>query len=134
MAINKKAKGTAGERELIHKFWEAGFACFRAAGSGSNKYPCPDIIAGNANRRFALECKVTKDKSKYFSFKEIDDLIYFSKVFGCESYVSIKFSGIDWLFFSVHDLKLTKGNNYVVRHDEAQLFGISFENLINLLV
>jgi Holliday junction resolvase len=60
---NAKAKGSKGERELVAFFNENGWNCVRIAGSGSSKYPCPDILAGNAIRRLAIECKVTKDKT-----------------------------------------------------------------------
>jgi len=50
---DKKAKGSAGEREMVRFFNESGFACIRAAGSGSQRYPSPDILAANAIRRLA---------------------------------------------------------------------------------
>ena len=64
--MNRKAKGTKGERELVKFFNESGWACLRAPGSGSSRYPSPDIIAANAIRRIAIECKVTKNNKKYF--------------------------------------------------------------------
>lgn len=64
--MNTKAKGSKGERFLLTKFWENGWACLRTAGSGSMSFPAPDLIAGNKIRRVAVECKVTKDESKYF--------------------------------------------------------------------
>ena len=62
--MNTKAKGTQGERELVKFFNEAGWGCIRIAGSGSSRYPSPDILAGNAVRRVAIECKVTKETKK----------------------------------------------------------------------
>ena len=59
--MDKKAKGTRGERELVKAFNENGWVCIRVAGSGSSRYPSPDILAGNAMRRVAIECKVTAD-------------------------------------------------------------------------
>ena len=61
-----KSKGINGERELVHMFWNRGWACLRIAGSGSSKYPSPDILAGNKLRKLAIECKITKDQKKYF--------------------------------------------------------------------
>ena len=77
--INRKAKGSKGERELVKFFNENEFSCIRAAGSGSSIYPSPDILAGNAIRRLAIECKVTKDQKKYFQNAEIEQLETFSR-------------------------------------------------------
>ena len=66
--MNRNAKGTNAERELVRLFNELGWGCIRIAGSGSSKYPSPDILAGNALRRIAVECKTTKDNKKYFSY------------------------------------------------------------------
>jgi len=52
---NPKAKGSKGERELIKFFNESGWVAIRSAGSGSSQYPSPDILAGNAMRRLAIE-------------------------------------------------------------------------------
>ena len=78
--INRKAKGTKGERELVKMFNEAGWAAIRIAGSGSSQYPSPDLLAGNAIRRLAIECKVTKENKKYFQKSEIEQLDFFLKI------------------------------------------------------
>ena len=57
---NKKKKGTDAERDLIHIFWKNGWAAVRIAGSGSMKYPSPDILAGKNGTLYAIECKTTK--------------------------------------------------------------------------
>ena len=51
----RKARGSAAERELVHKFWDAGWAAFRAPASGSMDYEIPDVIAGNAQRKLELK-------------------------------------------------------------------------------
>ena len=51
--MSTKSKGTNAERELIHAFWGKGYAAIRSAGSGSMKYPSPDIIAAKKGKRFA---------------------------------------------------------------------------------
>ena len=70
----RKSKGSAAERDLMHKFWAAGWAVVRAAGSGSTQFPSPDLIVGGGIRKLALEIKVTKDSKKYFPKQEIVDL------------------------------------------------------------
>ena len=80
--MDKKAKGTRGERELVKAFNENGWACIRVAGSGSSRYPSPDLLAGNAMRRIALECKVTADSKKYLAQEDIEQLQTFAAKFG----------------------------------------------------
>ena len=64
--MSLKSKGINAERELVHMFWGENWACLRIAGSGSIKYPSPDLLVGNSLRRLAVECKTTKDSKKYF--------------------------------------------------------------------
>ena len=62
-----KSKGTRGERELFHLFWNNQWGCIRTAGSGSTPLPAPDLLASKKNRYLAIECKVLKNniKDKY---------------------------------------------------------------------
>ncbi len=121
--MNAKAKGTRGERELVKAFNEAGWACFRAAGSGSSKYPSPDVIAANAVRRLAIECKVTKDQKKYFASSELEQLRTFAQKFGAESWIGVKFSGEEWYFLMLEDLEQT-GNLFAVSVELAKRRGL----------
>lgn len=128
--MNTKKKGTDAERQIIHMLWKEGYAAIRTAGSGSCKYPVPDIIASNAIRRIAIECKITKDTSKHFLKEEIDDLEEFCKIFGSEGYVAIKFPKIDWVFFVLEDLKITKGENFSISIEDSSTKGLTFEQLL----
>jgi holliday junction resolvase Hjr len=127
--MNTKAKGSKGERELIKAFNESGWCAFRAAGSGSSRYPSPDIIAGNAIRRLAIECKVTKDKKKYFQTSEIDQLKTFSQKFGAESWIGVKFAQEPWYFLMLEDLN-NSGNSFVISLELAQRRGLSVNELL----
>lgn len=129
--INRKAKGSKGERELVKFFNENDWSCIRTAGSGSSKYPAPDILAGNAIRRVAIECKVTKDKKKYFPNDEITQLKHFSQKFGAESWIGIKFPDEPWYFLMLEDLKDT-GNSWVATVNLAKLRGLKKEELIGI--
>ncbi len=125
-----KAKGSKGERELVKYFNElTPFSAIRVAGSGSSRYPSPDILAGNAIRRLAIECKVTKDKKKYFSNQEIEQLQTFSRKFGAESWVSVKFPDEPWYFIMLEDLDDT-GANWAISVDAAKRRGLTKEELI----
>lgn len=126
--MNTKAKGTNAERELVHMFWKANFACFRAAGSGSMKYPCPDLIVGNNIRKLALEVKISGKEYQHLTKKEIDELKQFAVLFGAEPWVAVKFD--DWFFLNLEDLNETE-LNYSITSDIASRKGLSFNDLIN---
>lgn len=130
MNINRKAKGTKGERELVKAFNEAGWSCIRVAGSGSSRYPSPDILAGNAIRRVAIECKVTADQKKYLTGEEIEQLNLFSRRFGAEAWVGVRFPGEPWYFLLLEDLENT-GSSWAVSLEQAKLKGLKIEELMN---
>jgi holliday junction resolvase Hjr len=128
--MNTKKKGTDAERQLIHMLWEYNYAALRVAGSGSCRYPSPDIIAANGIRRIALECKVTKSRNKHFYFEEIDNLEQFCKKFGCEGYIAIKFQKSDWFFFTLEDLKRTKSDDFSISFKDADTKSLNFKQLL----
>lgn len=125
-----KAKGINAERELVHLFNEAGWSCIRVAGSGSSKYPSPDILAGNAIRRIAIECKATKEDKKYFDQDEIEQLKIFSQRFGAESWIGIKFDRQPWHFVMIEDLEKT-GTYWAMSLENAKRKGVTVEELLN---
>ncbi len=127
--LNRKAKGTNGERELVHAFNSAGWSCIRSAGSGSQRYPSPDILAGNAIRRLAIECKVTADQKKYLSQEDLDQLDIFSKSFGAEAWIAVRFPGEPWYFLLPEDLENT-GSSWAVSLQLAKLKGLTVEELL----
>ncbi|HLC51918.1 MAG TPA: Holliday junction resolvase Hjc [Candidatus Nanoarchaeia archaeon] len=127
--MNTKAKGSKGERELIKFFNENGWSAIRSAGSGSSRYPAPDILAGNALRRLAIECKVTKDHKKYFQSAEIEQLRTFSRMFGAEGWVGIKFGREQWYFLILEDLHDT-GGHWMASLESAKRRGLTMLELM----
>ncbi|MBW2963675.1 Holliday junction resolvase [Candidatus Woesearchaeota archaeon] len=127
--MSRKSKGINAERELVHLFQSNGWSAVRIAGSGSSKYPSPDVLASNALRRLAIECKTLKEGKKYFSEEDIGQLKEFATKFGTESWIGIKFGGMPWYFLSLEDLEKT-GKNMAISVDLAQKKGLKFENLI----
>jgi holliday junction resolvase Hjr len=125
-----KAKGSRLERELLRLFWEDRWFCTRMAGSGSMPLPCPDLLAGKKGRVLALECKGGKgDKRRYITKEQIEELKEFSKGFGAEAWVAVRFDGLPWAFLEIKHLG--KGNNYHVDRKLAEKKGISFSSLIS---
>jgi len=107
--MNRKGKGCNAERELIHSFWKIpGWTACRVAGSGSMKYPAPDIIAGNATRKLAIECKSTKSKYQYFEKEEIKQLLQYAQMFAAEPWLAIRFDRDKFYFLRPKDLKETQ--------------------------
>lgn len=127
--MSKKSIGTNAERELLKKFWAAGWAAIRSAGSGSMHFPSPDLLVGNKIRRLAIEVKYCSSDNKYFPKIEIKQLKNFAQYFGAESWVAIKFSRMNWVFVSLEDLYETNSNFVFSRKNLTK--GLSFEEIIN---
>ena len=128
--MSVKTKGSNAERELLHMFWSKGWACLRSAGSGSMKYPGPDLLVGNIVRRMAIECKTTKENKVYLNQHDVEQLGSFSKIFDSRPLFAIKFSRKEWLFLNIEDLEKTP-QGYVIDVKVAELRGISFEELVS---
>ena len=121
-----KSKGSNAERELLHKFWSTGKWCaIRSAGSGSMKYPGPDLLVGNLVRRMSIECKSTRGNKVYLNEHDVKQLKEFSKVFDAKPLFAVKFSKKDWLFVAIEDLQKTP-KGYVIDSKVAELRGLSF--------
>jgi len=127
--MDRKKKGSDAERELIHLFWQQGWAALRAAGSGSMQYPCCDVLAGNGQRRLAIECKITSDEAKYFDKEELDHLSEFAQRFGAEPWIGIRFFRSPWYFLSLQHLK-SSGKLLSITRSDAEQKGRAFEQLI----
>ena len=127
--MSHKSKGINAERELIHLFWKSGWASVRIAGSGSSRYPCPDVLAGNGSRRIAIECKASKGMVKYLTAKEVDELNQFSKIFGAEPWIGLRFNDMKWYFLSLDDLKRS-GSSFSASVELVKRKGLQFEELI----
>jgi len=126
-----KIKGSNVERELIAMFWDKDWAAIRVAGSGSSRFPNPDLLAGNKSRRIAVECKFVNGDKKYFSKEDVEQLVIFSEMFGAEAWIGIKFSRKNWHFIRTSDLEST-GEMFIASLELCQKKGLGFEGLINL--
>lgn len=128
--MSRKSKGINAERDLIHKFWSAENWCaLRVAGSGSMKYPSPDLLVSNKIRRLAIECKTSKEDRKYLPEEDITQLTDFVSFFGGEPWFAIKFDRMEWYFLSIDDLERS-GKSYLITKELAKNKGLLFEELI----
>lgn len=128
--MSRKSKGINAEREIIHSFWKIpGWTACRVAGSGSMRYPAPDIIAGNATRKLAIECKSTKSKYQYFEKDEIKNLLQYAEMFAAEPWIAIRFGRDKFYFLKPKDLKNT-GKRLSTDLDTAKAKGYLFEHIV----
>ncbi|MBI2664955.1 Holliday junction resolvase [Candidatus Woesearchaeota archaeon] len=127
--MSRKSKGINAERELIHLFWSKGFATVRIAGSGSSRYPSPDVLASNGSRRLAIECKASRNSSKYLTAKEVAELQQFASIFGAEAWIGMRFDDMKWYFLSLEDLKQS-GSSFSASVELVKRKGLMFEELI----
>lgn len=125
-----KRKGSNAERELIKLFWSRSWGAVRVAGSGSMRFPSPDVLAGNKTRRLAIEVKTTKEDKKYFSRDEIKQLLNFALYFGAEPWLGVKFPNKKWSFMNPEDLEQTK-TQVVFKENSKKL--LSFEELLGII-
>jgi len=127
--MGSKEKGSNAERELIHLFWSTKkWTACRVAGSGSMKYPSPDIIANKAGLTLAIECKSTGSKYQYLEKREVKELVEYAKASGARPLVAVRFNRLPWRFLDPEDLKET-AQSLVVTPELAELRGYSFEEL-----
>ena len=90
----------------------------------------PDIIAGNNQRMLALECKTLKKGKKYLNQEEIQQLTDFSRKFGAEPWLAMKFDRQPWSFIQPDHLEKT-GNCLAISQNLLKNKGITFQELIS---
>lgn len=128
--MSRKQKGINAERELIHMFWEHGWAAIRVAGSGSSRYPSPDLLAGNNLRKLAIECKSIGADSIYLPPDVIEQLRLFAEKFGAEPWMAIRFDKKGWYFLAFEDIIQTE-KGFKISNELAKSKGLLFSELIS---
>ena len=121
-----KQKGSSLERELVHLFYDAGWAPVRVAGSGSAQIPAVDIVVGKGGRVFAIECKGSRDAKIYIAKDQIRELALFATTFGAEPLVGVRFDREEWRFLTLGQLQETE-KHFVVDRTAALSKGKSFQ-------
>ena len=128
--MGNKKRGTAAEREFLHKLWDEGFACCRVAGSGSIPEPSCDLLAGNGIEKMAIEVKLSKDTTKYFKKNQMEEFQQFAGMFGLSAILAVKFIRKDWWFINPKQLRKTP-KGLCITLEEIQKKGLSFEEFLN---
>jgi Holliday junction resolvase len=131
------SSGVRAERELVHRFWNAGFAVLRApASGGGTSLPRPDLIAGSIEHKkfFVIEVKTLKKDTLYLDKNQISDLIEFSNRLNFTAILAVKFKHRKkgYLFLFVPDQLLTvrESENYKITYEHTIKNGINFDELI----
>ena len=126
-------KGSAEERDLVHKLWERNFAAMRApASGGATKKPLPDVIAGNGEIYLAIEVKTTTKDKVYIDYPQIDDLLEFSRIFGAKAYIGVKFKYTKWLFLEPKNAERTRNDNYKVEKSYILEKGLEIDEITGI--
>ena len=128
LLMTAKQKGCNAERELIHAFWSVSWTACRVAGSGSMKYPAPDIIANKKGINLAIECKATSSKYQYLEKREIDELVAYARMAGARPLIAVRFNRREWRFLNPDDLQCS-GLNLVITPELAEARGLTFDEL-----
>ncbi|NHJ84008.1 MAG: Holliday junction resolvase [Asgard group archaeon] len=131
------SSGVRAERDLVHLFWDAGFAVLRAPASGGGTLlPRPDLIAGSvkSGKFFVLEIKTARKDTLYISKEQIEGLIEFANRIGFQSVLCVKFKNRrkGYLFLEAPEqLEDVRGSdNYKVTFANAIANGKTFGELI----
>ena len=126
-------KGSAEERELVHKLWDRGIAAMRApASGGATKKSLPDVVAGNGKIYLAIEVKTTTKDKIYIDSVQIDELCEFSQIFGAKPYIGVRFKYTKWLFLEPKHTPRTKNGNYRVEKDYALEKGLEIDEIAGI--
>ncbi|MBQ6099775.1 MAG: Holliday junction resolvase [Methanobrevibacter sp.] len=126
-------KGSAEERDLVHKLWDRNFAAMRApASGGATKNPLPDVVAGNGKIYLAIEVKTTTKDKVYIDEAQISDLCNFSEIFGAKAYIGVRFKYTKWLFLEPVNTPRTRNGNYKVEKDYALEKGLEIDEIAGI--
>ncbi|MFW9924261.1 MAG: Holliday junction resolvase Hjc [Candidatus Thorarchaeota archaeon] len=131
------ASGIQAERDLVHLFWDAGFAVLRAPASGGGTIlPRPDIIAGNTKKQkfFVLEIKTARKDTLYIDEQQINGLLEFASRIGFLPILGVKFKhrrkGFMFLEIPQQLEEVKNSSNYKVTFALASKNAKSFGELI----
>ena len=126
--MSNKSKGANAERELYQLFIDNCFRAVRVAGSGMMENTSCDLIAGNGNGKYCIECKASKSMNKYITKKQIDEFMVFSEIFGLKPVIAVKFNRQGWFFINPKELE-DSGKNWCVSLKLVQEKGMRFSQM-----
>lgn len=131
--MSLKSKGISAERDVVHRLQAAGYAAIRVAGSGSTQTPSTDILAGNGMRVLSIECKTIGQggEARYIGKEAINDFLTFSRQFGAEPWIAVRFYRTPWRFLLVEDLPITD-KNVSIHKELAETKGLLLNEMLGV--
>jgi len=137
LVVSMTQSGVQAERNLVHLFWNAGFAVLRAPASGGGTLlPRPDLIVGSKERQkfFVLEIKTARKDVIYINEDQIKGLLEFASRIGFEAILGVKFkkhrSGFLFLLVPDELEQVKNSSNYKITFALASQKGRTFGELI----
>ena len=124
-------KGANAERELMKSLASRGFMVVRAAGSGVNQIPCPDLLALKKGKILAFECKAWKGNYVYIKTANFESQEKFCEISGAVSLIAWKIPNHGWLFVESNKL-VKKGKHYAINKKQAQANSLNLDVLAGL--
>ena len=121
-------KGANAERELLKILWEKGYAVCRAAGSGKNALPMPDLIVMGKGRSIVLEAKAWRNNNLTILDCQMQELYKWEEIARAEVYVAWRYPNRGWLF--IKPSLFHKNKHYSISYSEARRTGITLEVLL----
>jgi len=126
-------KGARRERELVNLIDGTSYAVMRAPASGAGtERELPDVLCGNGDDFYAIEAKSSGGDPTYVGKEEVEGLNYFSKNFGAESRIAVRFDYMDWYFFHPSEMYQTDAGSHRCKEATAE-DGTHFDELFEVI-
>jgi len=117
-----KTTGTRYERELIREAYNAGHTAIRAAGSGSQQAPAPDVVILRDETIVCVEVKFKDARRAYLDAEEAKALRYFvDSTDGALSYAGFRRKREGWKFQRLPTCPRTKSGNVKLIHQRMPM-------------
>jgi len=117
-----KSVGTRYERDLVKAAFESGWTAIRAAGSGSQQAPAPDVIILKDETVLWVEAKYKDARRAYLDRGEAEELEYFvEETDGALAYVGFRRKRHDWKFQRLSTAPRTDSGNVKLIHQRMPM-------------
>ena len=97
-------KGARSERELLNKFYAAGYSVIRSAGSGVNSLG-PDIMALKDGVCLAFECKAWEKNRLSIDHEGFEKLLVWKRNTKFPTFVAWRMNNLGWYFIELEEMK-----------------------------
>ncbi|WP_048191982.1 Holliday junction resolvase Hjc [Pyrolobus fumarii] len=130
----RSKKGFQKERDLVLRFWKAGFAAVRgpASGARAKRIVYPDVLAIYNGSVFVFEVKYrAKPETIYIEKSKLERLEEFARRAGGKLLIAVKYGGEEWRFVDPGLCPETNGGKIRVDPRIVAEKGIPFSQFVN---